>query len=130
MLQGMPSSMNYIFSDILLASERLCDFHKTVFNNLKGLLTIWGLSSRILFGSPGKMGYFYPLAQFFHLPIPKIWKAHPNINYFSKKYIKQRMSPKSITALININFETLTGVRTFCHFQSSFSKLWLKSTLS
>ena len=45
------------------------------------------------------MRYFSFLAQIFHLSLPQIWQAHPNTNYFSEKYIKRRIVPKSFKAL-------------------------------
>ena len=45
------------------------------------------------------MRYFSFLAQIFHLFLPKIWQAQPNENYFSEKYRKWRIIPKSLKAI-------------------------------
>ena len=34
--------------------------------------------------SPGKLGIFPVLSLFFHLSLPKIWKAHPHKDYIFK----------------------------------------------
>ena len=45
------------------------------------------------------MRYLTILAQIFNLSLPKIWQAHPNINYFFEKFIKRQIIPKSFKAL-------------------------------
>ena len=75
------------------------------------------------------MRYFSILAQIFHLSLPKIWQAHSNINYFFEKYMERKIIPKSFKALAVILKLWLTGVWTFGHFQSFFSKIWLKTPL-
>ena len=42
------------------------------------------------------MRYLSFLAQIFHLSLPKIWRAQPNKNYFSEKYRKRQIIPKSL----------------------------------
>ena len=71
------------------------------------------------------MRYFPFLAQIFHLSLPKIWQAHPIINYFFQKYMERQIIPETS---FSSNFETLTGIRTFGHFQSFLAKFGSKET--
>ena len=68
------------------------------------------------------MRYFSFLAQIFHLSLPKIWQAQPNKNYFSKKYKKQRIIPKSLQAIAVI-LKLWVEFWTCGHFQSFLQNL-------
>ena len=73
------------------------------------------------------MRYFSFLAQIFHLSLPKIWQAQPNKNYFSEKYRKWQIIPKSLKAIAVIlklwlEFELVVIFSHFCKF-------WLKTPL-
>ena len=72
---------------------------------------------------------FIILAQIFHLSLLKIWKAYPNVNYFSQKYIKRKIIPKRYKALALILklSQALELLVIFSHFLSFFSKIWLKT---
>ena len=48
------------------------------------VLTIQGQMVKVPFQSPGKLGIFPVFSLFFHLSLPKIWKAHPHKNYIFK----------------------------------------------
>ena len=68
------------------------------------------------------MRYFSFLPQISHLPLPKIWQAHPNINYFSEKYMKRQIIPKRFKALAVILklWQVLELLVIFCRFLAKF----------
>ena len=95
---------------------------------IKGLPTIQGPFGHIPFESPGKMRYFPFLVQIFHLSLPKTRQAHPNVNYFFKKYVKRQIIPKSLKALAVI-FKLWQALELFAIFSRFLAKFCLKPPL-
>ena len=60
---------------------------------MEGALTIQGQTVKIPLQSPGKLSIFPVLSLFFHLSLPKIWRAHPH-----KSYLFKIMKDRSITS--------------------------------
>ena len=74
------------------------------------------------------MRYFSFLEQIFHLSLPKIWQAHPNINYLPETYMKRQIISKRFKALTVI-MKRWQALELLVILSRFFSKIYQKTPL-